>query len=137
MDDKTMNKYKLRKLQLRTADEVFADASKTLALNDNDIIQLLNSKLPTDAQIDLYEFLDYRDMEYYGDELPNGMYKQLSAKLTALRIQQKLFLLEQLQTAGSHWNKWRWLLEARFPEFKPRGSGKKHFTPRPIKAIKV
>ncbi len=109
------------------------DPNKTLALNDDDIIRLINSQLPANQQIDLAAFTQYRDAERYGDEPLQCDYTLLSEKLNALHIQQKLLLLEKLQTAGAGWNKWRWLLEVKFPEFVPRRGARRYSVPKPIK----
>ncbi len=89
-------------------------SSKIVALTDEDIVFLINERLPEKNRIDI-RTLDRYKAKTFMDNAPDNI-KQFCRLYKAILLNQKRYIMEKLDE-DSNWQKHAWKLERKFSEW--------------------
>lgn len=111
-----MNEQKnMTRQQKQVLNELF-DRYELLALtcSDREILTLFNGQLANTKAIPVDAFVKYRsgsaDKEY---EQYEPIFELIGNQIDVMHVHQKMELVERIKDEGSHWQKWKWLVELR------------------------
>jgi len=99
---------------LKIAEEILKenDGINALVCTNQELISLINEKLPEEERITVRAFRNWTDRE------DNPDFIKLSEIVNKARITQKISLIEMLkQSKPGEWQKYAWLLERKFLDF--------------------
>jgi len=108
---------KLTKNFLKTAEKILKekDGINALVCTDQELISLINERLPEKERITARTFRNWTDRE------DNPDFIKLNEIVNKARIIQKISLISMLkQSKSGEWQKYAWLLERKFLDFSKK-----------------
>ncbi len=88
---------------------VLQEEGNALLCSEEELLLLLNDKLPAAKRIDMRTFRRLR----------SGKAKDTGAIFRKALIRERRSLFEKLENEGSNWRKWAWIMEVKFDEWSP------------------
>ena len=85
-----------------------------LTCSDREILTLFNGQLAESKTLPVDAFIRYRagnaDQDY---QQYDTIFEHIGNLIDVMHVHQKMELVERIKDEGSHWQKWKWLIELR------------------------
>lgn len=108
-------KKNLTRQQQKILREIF-DRHELMALtcSDREILTFFNGQLANNKAIPVDAFIQYRS----GNREPEfakyeTIFENIGTQIDVMHVHQKMKLVDRIKEEGSHWQKWKWLIELR------------------------
>jgi len=108
---------KLTKKFLKVAEEVINENINALIFTDEELIDLINERLPEKKRISIITWKRWKKRKLKGRKSLLDRFDTLYKKAFE---KQKKSLFYKLQTDDKAWQRWAWIIERKFPEWNLR-----------------